>query len=128
MAAMLPGVTASAFAGLGLGGSSVIGGALVPVSEPLFVASAVFMVVGALACSWLVTVMAAAGSVSAYLSMFVLTTSGGTDMAHMGTMGGAHANGVLFVVGAALIVGSFVVPQIRRRQGTCAPVLAVLAR
>ncbi len=128
MAAMLPGVTAGAFGGLGLAGSSVIGRALVPVAEPLFVASAVLLVVGALGCSWLVTVMAAVGTVLAYLSMFVLTTGGATDMAHMGTMGGAHANGVLFVVGAALIIGSFVVSPIRRRRGTCSPVLAVLAR
>ncbi len=128
MAAMLPGVTASVFAGLGLAGSSVIGRALVPVAEPLFVVSAVLLVAGALPCSWLVTVMAGAGSVLAYLSMFVLTTGGGTSMARMGTMGGAHANGALFVVGAALIVGSFVVPRVRRRRGTCSPVLAVLAR
>ncbi len=128
MAAMLPGVTASAFGGLGLAGSSVIGQALVPVAEPLFVVSAVLMVVGALACSWLVTVMAGVGSALAYLSMFVLTTGGGSSMASMGTTGGAHANGLMFVVGTALIVGSFVVPRVRRRRGTCSPVLAALAR
>ncbi|MBA3802361.1 MAG: hypothetical protein H0X22_05605 [Acidimicrobiia bacterium] len=46
----------------------------------------------------------------------------------MGTTGGAHANGLMFVVGTALIVGSFVVPRVRRRRGTCSPVLAALAR
>lgn len=128
MAAMLPGVAASAFGGLGLAGSSVIGRVLVPVAEPLFVVSAALLVLGALACSWLDTVMAGVGSVLAFVSMFVLTTGGGTSMAHMGAMGGARANGVLFVVGAALIVGSFVVPAVRRRRGTCSPVLGVLAQ
>jgi hypothetical protein len=43
-------------------------------------------------------------------------------------MGGAHANGPLFVVGTALIVGSFVVPRVRRRRGNCSPVLARFRR
>lgn len=128
MAAMLPGAAASLFGALGLAGSSVIGRALVPVAEPLFVVSALFLIAGALACSWLVTIMAGGGSVLAYLSMFVLTTGPGTTMAHMGSMGRSRANGVMFIVGAVLIVGSFVVPPVRRRRGACSPVLAALAR
>lgn len=122
MAAMLPGVTASVFGGLGLAGSSVVGRALDPVAEPLFIVSAAFLVLGALACSRLATVLAGGGSVLAYLSMFVLTTGGGSSMADMGAMDGARANGPLFVVGTALIVASFVVPLVRRRRGTCLPV------
>ena len=128
MAAMLPGVTASVFGGLGLAGSSVVGRALDPVAEPLFIVSAVLVIVGALACSWLATVLAGGGSVLAYLSMFVLTTGGSSSMADMGAMDGAHANGALFVVGAALLVASFVVPLVRRRRETCSPVLARFRR
>lgn len=129
MAAMLPGVAASVFGGLGLAGSSAIGRGLAHVAEPLFVVSAVLLVAGALACSWLVTIMVGMGSVLAYLSMFVLTTGrGDMSMARMGAMGGAHANGVLFIVGALLIVASFVVTPVRRRRGTCSPVLSALSR
>ena len=123
MAAMLPGVTASIFGGLGLAGSSVAGRALDPVAEPLFIVSAVLMIVGALACSWLATVLAGSGSVLAFLSMFVLTTGGSSRMADMGAMTGDHANGPMFLVGMALLVASFVVPLVRRRRGTCSPVV-----
>lgn len=127
MTAMLPGVAASLFAAVGLASSTVAGRALATAAEPLFVVSAVLMVLGALACSRLATLLAAAGCVSASVSMFVLTS--GAGMARTGTMGATSpAAETLFYVGATLIVASFATTLLRRRRRSCAPVLAALAR
>ena len=72
MTAMLPGAAASVLGVLGLGGSSVVGRALASASKPLFVVSAVLLIVAGLACSWLATLTATGGSLLLYLGMFVL--------------------------------------------------------
>lgn len=128
MTAMLPGVLASAFSAVGLASSSAVGRALAPVTIPLFVVSAVFLIVGALACSRLATLCALGGCVLAYVGMFVLAD--GASTVGMGAMVGSSsaASKAVFSVGAALIVASFVITPARRRRGACAPVLAVLSR
>jgi len=124
MTAMLPGVVASAFSAVGLAGSSAAGRALAPVTVPLFVVSALLLIVGALACSRLATAAALGGCVFAYVGMFVLA-----DGASMGAMGGSSApSKAVFSLGAVLIVVSFVITPLRRRRGTCTPVLAALGR
>lgn len=127
MTAMLPGVAASMFGALGLASSTVAGRALATLAEPLLVVSAVLLVSGALACSRLATLLAAAGSVSAFVGMFVLAS--GAEMARMGSMGATSpAAEALFYVGAALIVASFATTLVRRRRRSCAPVVAAFAR
>lgn len=128
MTAMLPGTAASALGVLGLGGSSVVGRVLSSVAEPLFVVSAVLLIAGGLACGWMATALAGIGGLLLYTSMFMLTTEAapGSAMPDMGGMGGAQANALLFWSGAALIVGSLVVPWRRRKRGTCSPVFRML--
>lgn len=127
MTAMLPGVVASAFSAVGLAGSSAVGRALAPVTVPLFVVSALLLIVGAQACSRLATAAALGGCVFAYVGMFVLAD--GASMGGMGAMGGSSAAPkAVFSLGAVLIVASFVITPLRRRRGTCAPVLAALGR
>lgn len=127
MTAMLPGAAASVFAAVGLAGSTVAGRALATVAEPLFVVSAVLLVLGALACSRLAALLAATGSVSAFVGMFVL--GGGAAMGRMGSMGATSpAAETLFYVGAGFIVTSFATTLVRRRRRSCAPVVAALAR
>lgn len=86
MAAMLPGGAAAALGAIGIGSSSALARTLSPVAEPLFVASAILVIVGALACSRLVAA-AVTGSALLYLSMFQLasadSTSGGSSMSMM---------------------------------------------
>jgi len=61
------------------------------------------------------------------VDMFVLAD--GASMGGMRAMAGSSATSrAVFSVGAALIVASFVVTPLRRRRGTCAPVLAALRR
>jgi len=101
---------------------------LAPVTIPLFVVSAVFLMVGALACSRLSTICALGGCALAYLGMFAL--AGGASSGGMSAMVGSSsaASKAVFSVGAILIVASFVIPPLRRRRGACAPVLAALSR
>jgi len=54
MVAMLPGATAGALGAIGIGGSSALARTLSPVAQPLFIASAILVLLGALACSRLV--------------------------------------------------------------------------
>ena len=127
MTAMLPGVLASAFSAVGLASSSAAGRALAPVAVPLFVVSAVLLIVGALACSRLATICALGGCALAYVGMFVLAD--GASMSGMAAMApSSTVSKAVFSVGAALIVASFVITPLRRRHGTCAPVLAALRR
>ncbi|MCU4186470.1 hypothetical protein K6U06_19030 [Acidiferrimicrobium sp. IK] len=127
MTAMLPGLAASMFAAVGLATSTAAGRALATVAEPLFVVSAVLMVLGALACSRLAILLAAAGCVAAFVGMFVLTSV--AAMARTGSMGATPpAAETLFYMGAALIVASFATTLVRRRRRSCAPVVAALAR
>ena len=50
MVAMLPGAAAGVLGAIGIGGSGALARALSPGAEPLFIGSAVLVVVGALAC------------------------------------------------------------------------------
>ncbi|MDQ2728961.1 MAG: hypothetical protein M3Y91_14140 [Actinomycetota bacterium] len=94
---------------------------------PLFVVSALLLIVGALACSRLATAAALGGCVFAYVGMFVLAD--GASMGGMGAMGGSSAaSKTVLSLGAVLVVASFVITPLRRRRGTCAPVLAALGR
>lgn len=126
MTAMLPGAAASVLGVLGLGGSSVVGRALASASKPLFVVSAVLLIVAGLACSWLAALTAAGGSLLLYLSMFVVLDDdmGSSSMAGMSGMSG-RANVPLFWAGSVIVV-SFVVSRWRRRQGNSAPVVSLL--
>ena len=126
MTAMLPGAAASVLGVLGLGGSSVVGRALASASKPLFVVSAVLLIVAGLACSWLATLTATGGSLLLYLGMFVLLDHdmGSSSMAGMS----GRANVPLFWAGSVVIVVSFVVSWWRRRHGSCAPVVSLLRR
>lgn len=127
MTAMLPGVVASAFSAVGLASSSAVGRAVSPVAIPLFVVSSLFLITGALACSRLAVICAASGCALAYAGMFVLAD--GASMGGLGVMTGSSATSqVVFSPGAALIVVSLAIPPLRRRRGTCAPVLGALHR
>lgn len=127
MTAMLPAVAASTFAAIGLTGSTVVGRKLAAVAEPLFVVSAVLLMIGALACSRLATGLAATGSICAFVGMFVLTD--GATMAGMGSMGPSSPTAeALFYLGAALIAASFATTALRRHRRSCTPVVATLGR
>jgi hypothetical protein len=133
MVAMLPGAAAGALGALGIGGSSALARGLSPVAEPVFIVSAVLLVLGGLACSRLVALLAVAGSVALYLSMFQLA-SGATTNRH-GSMsmmsmqqpdGGSsalQANATSFYLGLALLVAALGLSVWRRRRRECRPVV-----
>src|ERR671930_1863978 len=62
MVAMLPGAAAGVLGAIGISGSSALARALSPVAEPLFIVSGVLVIVGALACGRLVTLLSVAGT------------------------------------------------------------------
>jgi hypothetical protein len=80
MVSMLPGAAASALSVVGITGSSGLAIALAAVAQPLFIASAILVLISALACSRLVTALSAAGVTLLYLSMFQLATSTATSV------------------------------------------------
>jgi len=129
MAASLPAGIAGAFGSVGLGGSGVFARALGGAGRPLFIASAILLVAGALACSRLVASLATVGSLLLYLSMFELARGGGggsgsmsmTAMNH--TQGAAQAEPITFYAGLAALLLSITLQIVRRRRGTCRPVL-----
>lgn len=86
MVAMLPGAAAGVLGAIGISGSSALARTLSPVAEPLFIASAVLVIVGALACGQLVALPAVAGSALLYLWMFQLSSGGSTSGGSMSTM------------------------------------------
>jgi MYXO-CTERM domain-containing protein len=131
MAAMLPGAAAGVLGAIGIGGSSTLARTLSPIAEPLFVASAVLVIVGALACGRLVALISVAGSFLLYLSMFQLASGGvnsvGGSMSMM-TMqpthhGSPHAEPVSFYLGLAFLVAAFALSIRRRRRRECRPLL-----
>jgi len=78
---------------------------LAPVAVPLFVVSAVLLIVGALACSRLATICALGGCALAYVGMFVLAD--GASMSGMEAMApSSTVSKAVFSVGAALIVAT----------------------
>ena len=130
MVAMLPGAAAGVLGAIGTGGSGALARALSPGAEPLFIASAVLVVVGALACSRLVTLLSVAGSALLYLSMFQLASGGSSSGGSMSTMnlprrqGGAlHAEPRSFYLGLALLLSAFALSFWRRRRRECRALL-----
>jgi hypothetical protein len=117
-------------------GSSALARYLSPVAEPLFIASAAIILIGALTCSRLVVVQSAAGSVLLYLSMFQLATvastkttsqpgSGSMMSTHQshGAMSPAHADAPTFYLGLVLLVGASGLAAWRRHHHECRPLL-----
>lgn len=127
MAAMLPGAAAGALGAIGIGGSSVLARTLSPFAEPLFVASAVLLVLAALACSRLVAATAIVGNLLLYLSMFQLATGGGGSMSMMAmrqhSSRALHAEPLNFYTGLALVTGAVALSIWRRRHRHCRPIL-----
>ena len=108
MVAMLPGAAAGALGAIGISGSSALARALSPVAEPLFIVSAVLVVVGALACGRLVALLSVAGTALLYLSMFQLASGESRSGSSMSTMtpqgthhASLHAEAVSFYLGLA---------------------------
>ena len=126
---MLPGIAAGVLGAVGLTGSGVLARTLSPIAEPLFIGSSVLVVVGALACSRLVAVLAIGGSALLYLSMFQLASGGHGGAASMATMTGAHQHTVAhtdsaaFYFGLALLAVAFGLSARRRRRHECRPLL-----
>ena len=134
MVSMLPGATASLLSVVGITGSSGLAIALAGVAEPLFIASAVLVLISALACSRLVAVLSAAGVTLLYLSMFQLagstsTGDGGTMsmmvMHHPRHPSGVHANAPMFYLGLVMLISSAVLAAWRRHQHRCRPLLHI---
>ena len=136
MVSMLPGVAVGALGALGITSSSALARTLSPVAQPLFIGSAVLVLIGALACTRLVVVLSGAGAVLLYLSMFDLATgastgsSGGTmsmtamqQPHHAGSA--LHADAATFYLGLVLLVGAAVLRAWRRRRHECRPVLHI---
>ena len=129
MVAMLPGAAAGVLGAIGISGSSAFAWALSPIAEPLFIVSAVLVIVGALACGRLVAQLSVTGTALLYLSMFQLASGGSTGGGSMSMMtthrhhASVHAEPVSFYVGLALLLSAFAFSLWRRRRGTCRPLL-----
>lgn len=128
MVAMLPGAAAGALGAVGISGSSALARTLSPAAEPLFIVSAILVILGAIACSRLVAVLAVAGSVFLYLSMFQLASGGSTSAGSMSMMGMQrthdavlHAEPMSFYLGLALLLSAFAFSFWRRRRRQCKP-------
>lgn len=107
---------------IGLGGSSRVAGALAPAARPLFILSAILLVLGGLGCSRLAAALAAAGSLLLYVSMFGLT--GGGSMAAMASDAtAARADATTFYAGLVLVAASLIVSAVRRHRRTCRPLI-----
>lgn len=133
MVAMLPGAAAGALGAIGLTGSSALARTLSPVAEPLFVASAVLVLVGALACGRLVALFAIGGTTLLYLSMFQLASNGSSGARPGGSMPEMsqphygspplHADTTSFYLGLSLLVVAFALSASRRRRRECRPLI-----
>ncbi len=130
MLAMLPGAVTGALGVVGITGASAIAPTLSPVAEPLYIGSSTLVVLGALACSRLVTLLAISGSGLLYLSMFRLASGGtgsGSAMSGMAThahdQSKLHADPVSFYLGLAFLVVGFALSIWRRHRQECRPLL-----
>jgi hypothetical protein len=132
MAAMLPSAATGVLGAFGITGSSALARTLSPVAQPLFIGSAVLIILSALACSRLVVILSGAGAVLLYLSMFQLATASGSGSS-MSTMAmqqphrqsALHANAATFYLGLALLIGAATLRLWRRRRHQCRPVLRI---
>lgn len=133
MVAMLPGAATGARA-IGLTSSSVLARTLSPVAEPLFIASAVLVLLGALACSRIVVLLAVGGSMLLYLSMLQLASNGSNGLRSGGSMSSIstqahrgsstlHADATSFYLGLVLLLAGFAVSIWRRQRGECRPLV-----
>jgi hypothetical protein len=134
MVSMLPGAAASVLSVVGITGSSGLAITLAAVAEPLFIASAVLVVISALACSRLVTALSATGVTVLYLSMFELATSTATSgrgamsmmaMQHSRQAASTHANAPTFYLGLVILISSAALAAWRRHRHKCRPLLPV---
>lgn len=132
MASMLPGIAAGALGAVGITGSGVLARTLSPIAEPLFIGSAVLVILGALACSRLVAALGIGGSVLRYRSMFQLASGGHAGPSSMATMTSAHQHTALhaepasFYWGLSLLVVAFGLSTRRRHRHECRPLLRPL--
>lgn len=134
MVSMLPGAATSVLSVVGITGSSGLAIALAGVAEPLFIASAVLILISALACSRLVAVLSAAGATLLYLSMFQLASNAATGesgsmsmtaMEHVHHATSTHANAPTFYFGLLMLISSAALAAWRRRRHQCRPVLRI---
>jgi hypothetical protein len=129
MAASLPAGIAAVFGSVGIGGSGVFARALGGAARPLFIASAILLITGALACSRLVAMLATVAALLLYLSMFELAHGSGSDSGSMSTMTASHthaaarADAATFYMGFAALLLAITLQAWRRRRGSCRPVL-----
>ena len=136
MAAMLPSAATGALGALGSTGSSAVARTLSPITEPLFIGSAVLILLSAFACSRLVATLTAAGAALPYLSMFQLATGGATGRGSASSMSmmamqpphhqsAPHTNAPTFYLGLALLIAAATLRLWRRRRHQCRPVLRI---
>ena len=134
MAAMLPSAATGALGVLGITGSGALARTLSPIAEPLLIASAVLILLSALACSRLVVILTGVGAVLLYLSMFQLATGGASgrrSSMSMMTMqqphhqSALHANAATFYLGLALLIGAATLRLWRQRRHECRPILRI---
>ncbi len=115
MLVMLPAGFTGALALVGVeagrGPFATVGRELAPVARPLLLASTALVTVGGLRCSRATAALAAAGGGGLYLSMYVWTRPDGTTAP------------LLFYLGLALLLGTFLVAWLRPRRATCRPVV-----
>jgi hypothetical protein len=130
MVAMLPGAAAGLLGAIGITSSSGLARTLSPVAEPLFIVSAVLVIVGALTCGRLVVVLSVAGSVLLYLSMFQLASAHSASGGSMSMMSmphrqqaSLHAEALSFYFGLGLLLSAFAFSFWRRRRRECRPVV-----
>ena len=124
MAGTLPAAAAGALGSAGIGETSILARSLGSAAQPLFIASALLLTVGALGCSRLVAVLAAGGVVLLYMSMFALAHGGSGSMAMTAMQhGAARVDAFTFYPGLALLLLSITLQIIRRHRGSCRPLL-----
>lgn len=127
MVASLPAGLAGAAGAVGITGSGAFALALAGAAQPLFLGSAILLTAGALACSRVVALLAALGSLLLYLSMFELAGGSGsmTAMATTHAAPVARAEPITFSAGLALLLLSITLQIWRRRRRACRPGLRI---
>lgn len=124
MATSLPAGFAGAVGAVGISGSGAFARAFGGAAQPLFIVSATLLIVGALACSRVVVLLAALGSLLLYLSMFELGGGGSDSMTAMAmNHGAARAEPITFYAGLGALLLSITLQIGRRRRRMCRPVL-----
>jgi hypothetical protein len=133
MVSMLPGAAASVLSLVGIAGSSGLAVTLGRAAEPLFIASAVLILLSALACSRLVAVFSGARATLLYLSMFQLVTGAATGGGSMSMTArrqshhasAVHANAPPFNLGLVMLVTAPALAVWRRHRHQCRPLLRI---